>query len=487
MTGFDHILNWKLLSGSHEFPGPDGGTCINEAAIVAAGFEYKSVGNADDCPPCFSRVLSRYAIQLNDRLPDDQRQKLLTPFVTRLAGTADSSEVERMRAEFLVLGLVRDVVTIALSGWMDESANDLARVKTTSEAAAAVKRLGTKLIGALALDLARALALARARARALALARARDLDLDLDLAQVNIAAVNLLDGAMKIGKQAEPIETALVCQRMDEIRRKVPAWPSTPPPAEKENLMLAYHNDESIKTAILARLRAHREADEIVKGQYWKNGKGCAVGCALHSGEHAEYETRFGIPRVLAHLEDRLFEKMSNAKAQEWPERFMGAIRVGSDLAMVWPRFALWLLDEFIPPAHVGGPESTAALAGVVALYREWCETGKCPARDRWVAAAAPANASSAYAAYATTYPAYADPAAASSACACASAHAAAGYVAACADSAAHAAAGYVAACAAYATHAAHAAAANAAYAAGQTKPYETMADKLVELIEVSA
>ncbi len=37
MDGFDHILNWTLKVGSHPFPGKDGGTCINEAAIVAAG------------------------------------------------------------------------------------------------------------------------------------------------------------------------------------------------------------------------------------------------------------------------------------------------------------------------------------------------------------------------------------------------------------------------------------------------------------------
>ena len=42
MEGFDHILNWRLLRGSHDFPGKDGGTCINEAAVVAAGFEYRS-------------------------------------------------------------------------------------------------------------------------------------------------------------------------------------------------------------------------------------------------------------------------------------------------------------------------------------------------------------------------------------------------------------------------------------------------------------
>ena len=42
MDGFDHILNWKLKIGSHPFPGKDGGTCINEAAIIAAGFAYQS-------------------------------------------------------------------------------------------------------------------------------------------------------------------------------------------------------------------------------------------------------------------------------------------------------------------------------------------------------------------------------------------------------------------------------------------------------------
>jgi hypothetical protein len=43
MEGFDHILNRKLLRGSHDLPGKDGGTCINEAAIIAAGFEYRAL------------------------------------------------------------------------------------------------------------------------------------------------------------------------------------------------------------------------------------------------------------------------------------------------------------------------------------------------------------------------------------------------------------------------------------------------------------
>ena len=53
-TGFDfgRLLNWRILRGSHEFPGPDGGTCVNEAAIVAAGYPYTRCG-IDDCPASF--------------------------------------------------------------------------------------------------------------------------------------------------------------------------------------------------------------------------------------------------------------------------------------------------------------------------------------------------------------------------------------------------------------------------------------------------
>ena len=66
MDGFDHILNWTLKAGSHWFPGPDGGTCINEAALVAAGFEYRRVRTVEDMPECFSRPICRYAMHLND-------------------------------------------------------------------------------------------------------------------------------------------------------------------------------------------------------------------------------------------------------------------------------------------------------------------------------------------------------------------------------------------------------------------------------------
>lgn len=110
--------------------------------------------------------------------------------------------------------------------------------------------------------------------------------------------------------------------------------------------LIAYHNDPSIKTAILTQLAQHREADELVKRKYWEDGKGCAVGCTLHSANHAEYEPRFGVPQMLARLEDCIFEGLPNDKAKAWPERFMGAINPGADLSLVGWKFLHWLLTD---------------------------------------------------------------------------------------------------------------------------------------------
>ena len=99
MSDFDHILNWKLLAGSHPFPGLDGGTCINEAAIVACGFPYQFVISVKYMPDCFSRPICQLAMQLNDNATDAQRQRLM-PFVTRLA-CADTPEVERERGRYI--------------------------------------------------------------------------------------------------------------------------------------------------------------------------------------------------------------------------------------------------------------------------------------------------------------------------------------------------------------------------------------------------
>ena len=103
MSHFNHILNWKLLQGSHNFPGPDGGTCINEAAVVACGFPYRRLCSVDAMPDSFSRPICQLAMRLNDEASDTQRQRLI-PFIAKLA-CADTPKVERERNYYICMRL----------------------------------------------------------------------------------------------------------------------------------------------------------------------------------------------------------------------------------------------------------------------------------------------------------------------------------------------------------------------------------------------
>lgn len=112
------------------------------------------------------------------------------------------------------------------------------------------------------------------------------------------------------------------------------------------NPLIAYHGKAENKEAIIAQLIKHRDADQLIKGRYWENGKGCAVGCTIHGSDHFLYEKRFGIPEQLARLEDMIFEILPNRLAQNWPIRFMKAIRPGADLSRVNFAFMDWVLGN---------------------------------------------------------------------------------------------------------------------------------------------
>ncbi|HEY8740949.1 MAG TPA: hypothetical protein VIN56_10195, partial [Candidatus Dormibacteraeota bacterium] len=162
--------------------------------------------------------------------------------------------------------------------------------------------------------------------------------------------------------------------------------------------LLAFHGDPAIKALYLARVRAHRAADEIIHGDYWVERaggfKGCAVGCTIHGNSHAAYEDKLGIPRAIAYLEDNLFESMTAPRDTQWPEQFLTAIPVGADLSMVSARFVLWLLVEAEPLAakwEDRRPDTGAALRQVRSLYERRIE-GDEPAATEWEQAAALAD-----------------------------------------------------------------------------------------------
>jgi hypothetical protein len=172
---------------------------------------------------------------------------------------------------------------------------------------------------------------------------------------------------------------------------------------------------------------------------------GCAVFCTVGSSSHAAYEDQLGIPRVIARLEDGIFEGLPADRFKEWPLEFLEAIPVGADLSMVWPAFAVWLMtdEEFGVLRLAKSERAKASIMAVAGMYSRILAGETVPLEERRkiyknAAAAVDAaaydayDAAAAHAAYAYAYAAYAAAAAA--------AHAAAAHAAAAVDDAADAA-----------------------------------------------
>jgi len=139
-------------------------------------------------------------------------------------------------------------------------------------------------------------------------------------------------------------------------------------------MLQAFRNDPAVKEYYLARIREHAAHDEIIKGTYWQKGKGCAVGCTIHSSSHSHYETCLGIPTAIAWMQDSIFENLPNADAMVFPEAFLLAIPVGADLSLVMPRMMLWLMSDNTYGAK-RYMENHSSINRVIKLYKDWIET----------------------------------------------------------------------------------------------------------------
>lgn len=130
--------------------------------------------------------------------------------------------------------------------------------------------------------------------------------------------------------------------------------------------MLAWYNDPALKAEVSARMLQHRIEDGIIQGHYQllapelaSKYKGCLIGCTLPLGKprpatrcgcgcgemiqgmaishdwHKEVEKRYGIPEVLNHVFDRLFESLPTSRAAWFAVSTIEAIPVGADLSEV--------------------------------------------------------------------------------------------------------------------------------------------------------
>jgi hypothetical protein len=182
--------------------------------------------------------------------------------------------------------------------------------------------------------------------------------------------------------------------------------------------MKTFHNKPELKEMMLEEVLKHQKADEIIQGSYESRGKYCAVGCSIESlntrlgkhyshGDHSVYETELGIPKIIARLEDRIFEGLERKKAKMFPLRFIQAVPVGVDLSLVWPKFAIWLLGDEKDGVikYVETDEQKKIIIDIVELYKRVIagESIESLKKEFAIAATAAATAAdaAAYAAYA--------------------------------------------------------------------------------------
>jgi hypothetical protein len=149
----------------------------------------------------------------------------------------------------------------------------------------------------------------------------------------------------------------------------------------------AFHGDPKIKRKYLARVRRHQKADAIIQHYgYWKGGRGCGVGCTIHSDQHSAYETELGIPEQLAHLEDALFEGMSTERSKTWPGEFLAAIKPGADLSKVTARFVIWAgIDPEYGIVNLAQSDAERAVVREVCAMYQHIIDGGTVAQNEWL------------------------------------------------------------------------------------------------------
>jgi hypothetical protein len=157
------------------------------------------------------------------------------------------------------------------------------------------------------------------------------------------------------------------------------------------NTLRSFVNCEVSKPQLLASLEAHAAADNLIKGTYWENGKGCAAGCSIRDfkpgseSNHELYEPLFGLPEGLAGLEDFIFVRASDAYSKTWPIRLISAIPVGSDLTAIAPKLHRFMLTEIVQFDVAKSPEVKSAIDAVVALIDRKI-AGDEPSQKEWSA-----------------------------------------------------------------------------------------------------
>jgi len=147
----------------------------------------------------------------------------------------------------------------------------------------------------------------------------------------------------------------------------------------------AFHNNSQLQQEFLDRAQSHYDADEIIHGVYWENGKGCAYGCMTHSSNHKDLESLYGMPEWLGRLVDILFEGMENKYSKEFYLSFIKTVASPSFLGFdnwqhIYHQLCLHILEKECK--NIDYPLVKQAISDIITLHRTE-ETDK----EKWSAA----------------------------------------------------------------------------------------------------
>lgn len=114
----------------------------------------------------------------------------------------------------------------------------------------------------------------------------------------------------------------------------------------KVQMLQAFHNDPAVKQKCVDKVQADMDAGNLVRGEGFRDGRGCAVGCMLDSYDHRLFPEALGMPVWVAHLIDFFHE---NTSEKVWPSfalRFLKAVPVGANLDLIKAPINIFILTR---------------------------------------------------------------------------------------------------------------------------------------------
>jgi len=164
----------------------------------------------------------------------------------------------------------------------------------------------------------------------------------------------------------------------------------------------AFHNDPTIKDKMLRSAIAHRRGDTFVQGlgEYFEEGKGCHLGCAVMSvtgkrgNWHRQFSDLVNCHPEISNLQEYFFESLPMQKDRLWSESVIDAMPVGADLDRGYWSFMAWMLidPDYGVIACESQEQARLAIQEVGLLCRR-SSAGDMPTESEWTDAARAADA----------------------------------------------------------------------------------------------